>query len=93
MYSRTDSVNSDLKEMVRDGKKVFFQYYRENELWYKTESGFMFPVPISDVGNATMLAEDKAILFMRYIRPQLWKVKEEITQRAIDLYGDDDICS
>jgi hypothetical protein len=28
-------------------------------------------VPIDDIGNATSLAEDKAILFMRYIRKHL----------------------
>jgi hypothetical protein len=28
-------------------------------------------VPIGEVGNATFMAEDKAILFMRYIRMHL----------------------
>lgn len=56
--------------MVKN-KKVYFSFYREEELWYKTEDGFEFPVPISDVGGATFLAEDKAILFMRYIRKHL----------------------
>lgn len=58
----------DLKSEIINNKKVKFEYYRANELWYKTESGFLFPVPISDIGEATFLAEDKAILFMRYIR-------------------------
>jgi hypothetical protein len=66
----------NLKEMVSDNKKVHFHHYRENELWYRTESGFMFPVPISDTGNATFKAEDKAILFMRYIRKQLALLQE-----------------
>jgi hypothetical protein len=57
-----------IKEMVKDQKKTIFIYYRDGELWYKTECGFEFPVPIKDVGNATFLAEDKAILLMRYIR-------------------------
>ena len=34
-------------------------------------SGFRFPVPISDAGTATFLAEDRAMLFMRYIRRQI----------------------
>lgn len=59
-----------LLEMVKD-KKVHFSFYREGELWYKTTDGFEFPVPIKDIGNATFLAEDKAILFMRYIRKHL----------------------
>lgn len=62
---------SSIKDMVKDGQKVRFQFYREKELWYKTESGFEFPVPIEDIGGAVFLAEDKAILFMRYIRKHL----------------------
>ncbi len=54
-------------EMVKD-KVVRFIFYRDKELWYITECGFEFPVPEEEVGNATFLAKDKAILFMRYIR-------------------------
>jgi hypothetical protein len=57
-----------LKEMVQDGQLVNFVHFREGELWYRTACGFDFPVPVSDVGSATMLASDKALLFMRYIR-------------------------
>lgn len=60
-----------LKEMVSDNKKVHFRFYRAKELWYATEDGFVFPVPIEDIGDATFLAEDKALLFMRYIRKQI----------------------
>ena len=55
-------------------KQVHFQYYRDKELWYETDDGFLFPVPNSDIGNATFNKDDKAILFMRYIR----KYKEEL---------------
>lgn len=48
-----------------------FQYYRDSQLWYKTENGFLFPVPIEDIGNATFNAEEKGLLMMRYIRK--WK--------------------
>jgi hypothetical protein len=58
----------DIKAMVSGGRKVRFRSYREGELWYATECGFVFPVPVSDVGCATLLHEDRAILFMRYIR-------------------------
>ena len=60
-----------IKDMVKDGKKVRFTFYRDRQLFYQTECGFEFPVPIEDIGNATFLAEDKAILFMRYIRKHL----------------------
>jgi len=60
-----------IKDMVKDNKKVHFMFYRERELFYETECGFQFPVPIDDLGTAIFLAQDKAILFMRYIRKHL----------------------
>lgn len=56
--------------MVKD-KVVRFKFYREGELFYETECGFVFPAPLADAGNATFLAEVKALLFMRYIRRHL----------------------
>ena len=70
----------NIKDMVKDNV-VRFTYYRDKELWYslKYDNGkvFMFPVPIDDVGNATLLHEDKALLFMRYIRKQLKELENE----------------
>ena len=57
--------------------KVKFEFYRDNNLYYKSDSGLVFPVPISDIGNATFLSEDKGILFMRYIRKHLESLNEE----------------
>lgn len=62
-------------DMVRDNKMVTFQFYRDQELWYKTECGFEFPVPISDIGKATFLNEDKAIFFLRWIQPHMKAVE------------------
>ena len=75
-----------IKEMVRDHKKVRFSFYRDKELWYTTENGFEFPVPIEDVGNAKFMADDRALLFMRYIRKHTEMLdkakKEQETQYA-----------
>lgn len=60
-----------IKDMVENGQQVTFVHYRKGELWYTTENGFMFPVPIEDTGDGTFLAKDKAMLFMRYIRKQI----------------------
>lgn len=57
-----------IKEMVANDRKVRFTHYKSGELWYVTECGFPFPVPIADAGDGSFLAEDKALLFMRYIR-------------------------
>ena len=64
----------NLKDMVKNGQKVKISSYSSGNLWYVTDSGFEFPVPVHDrkeVGNATFLAEDKAIYFMRYIRKHI----------------------
>lgn len=71
----------DIKEMVKDQKKVRFSFYRDGQLWYRTECDFEFPVPIADLGNATLLAEDKAMLFMRYIRKHI-AVMEDARQQG-----------
>ncbi len=57
-------------DRVKD-KVVRFAFYRKNELWYVCEDGFEFPVPISDTGDAEFKVEDKAMLFMRWIRKHM----------------------
>lgn len=64
-----------IKDHIRGN--VTFQYYRDSQLFYKTETGLVFPVPIDDTGNATFLSEDKAMLFMRYIRKHLEILKDK----------------
>ena len=60
-----------IKDMVKDNQVVTFRFYRDGHLWYVTECGFEFPVPISEAGTATYSVQDRAILFMRYIRKYL----------------------
>lgn len=61
----------NIKMMVKD-KVVRFKFYREGELFYEIECEFVFPVPLSDVGNATFLAEDKALLFLCATFASIW---------------------
>jgi len=63
--------------MVGKGKTVTFVRYRKGELIYVTECGFEFPVPINDTGDATFLSQDKAMMFMRYIRKHIAEVENE----------------
>ena len=59
----------NIKDMVKNNKKVTFSRYRKGNLYYKTECGFEFPVPISDTGDGEFLSEDKALTYMRWIDP------------------------
>ena len=60
-----------IKEMVANGKMVQFIRFQKGELWYKTEDGFEFPVPVADTGDGAFLPVDRAFPFMRWIRIQL----------------------
>jgi hypothetical protein len=76
-----------LKDLVK-GKRVRFRFYRDGELWYATDDGFEFPVPISDTGTGIFKAEDGAIQFMRWIRKQLaeranWEKEREAQAKNI----------
>jgi hypothetical protein len=60
-----------VKECVLGDKKVVFVRYQSDALWYRCENGFEFPVPRHDTGDAAFLAEDKASMFMRWIRKHI----------------------
>ena len=61
----------NIVDIVKDNT-VRFVRYRQGVAYYGVkvprEGDFMFPVPLADIGDATLELEDKAILFMRYIR-------------------------
>jgi len=71
-------VMKSLKDLVQG--KVKFKYVRDKSLWYSTECGFIFPVPLSDTAGATFNVEDKASYFMRWIR----KYREECDKELME---------
>ena len=71
-----------IKEMVENNQKVRFRFYRDGQPWYGTECGFEFPVPIAEAGTATFLAEEKAILYMRYIRKHMEFLRKSMDQKG-----------
>ena len=67
-----------LKQIVKNSR-VYFDSYRQGHFYYNvlvtnadedeiTTEIYQFPVPLEDIGTATLLAVDKAITFMRWIR-------------------------
>ncbi len=60
------NLNLNLKENIRGSSS--FVYYRDNALWYRTDMGLMFPIPIDDIGSSQFLATEKSLLLMRWIR-------------------------
>jgi hypothetical protein len=62
----------DIKEIVKDNT-VHFVKYRQGYAYYRVrvpsaDADYTFPVPLSEIGDATLLATDKAMVFMRYVR-------------------------
>ncbi len=74
-----DPKTAVIKEHVKQGQIVHFEYFRDEEFWYRTDKGLLFPLPLKDAlaGRATFLAHDKAIYYMRWIRRYLAACKQE----------------
>ena len=60
----------NIKDIIKNNK-VYFLFYRQTVMYYGVDvddKKLMFPVPLSDVMDATLFAEEMAITYMRYIR-------------------------
>lgn len=72
-----------IKDLVKGDNTVKFDSYRQGFFYYNVglkeyhninsdvfveTAKFQFPIPMDDIGTATLLREDKAITFMRWIR-------------------------
>lgn len=61
----------NIKDIVKDNT-VRFVRYRQGIAYYgvnvPAEGTYVFPVPLEDIGDATLELEDRAIMFMRYIK-------------------------
>ena len=64
----------NIKDIVKN-QNAHFVFYRDKSLFYETDDGFRFPIPIDDAGSATLNQEEKAILLMRYIRKHLERIQ------------------
>ncbi len=76
--SYIDPKTVSIKEHVINNQKVHFSFFRDNQFWYKTDLGFVFPISLEEVqaGKVTLLQEDKALLFMRWMRKYIESCKE-----------------
>lgn len=75
VFASGGSEITSIKDIVKS-KNARFVYFRDKALFYETDDGFQFPIPIDDAGSATFNAEEKAILLMRYIRKHKARTEE-----------------
>ncbi|MDP6652208.1 MAG: hypothetical protein QGF90_08905 [Gammaproteobacteria bacterium] len=64
----------NIKDIVKN-QNSHFVFYRDECLFYETDNGFQFPVPVVDAGSATFNREERAILLMRYIRQHMGRTR------------------
>ena len=75
-----------LKTMIAPANYAEFTRYFDGQLWYQicnkgSKIGPEFPVPISDIGTATFLRDDRATMFMRYVRKHLEMLEKAKTEQ------------
>lgn len=68
-----------VKDMVKDGKKCAFAYFKAGSLFYKHEEGFIFPVPAADVAEGVLSAEERAMTLMKWIKREVEAQSKETT--------------
>ncbi len=62
-------------KILQDNESVYFMFFLSGKLWYRTESGFKFPVPVKGVpGQSVFLSEDRANRFYPYIKAHAEKL-------------------
>ena len=67
-----NSLTMNIKDLIKNNV-VKFDSYRRGVFYYtiidlKEKVTYIFPVPADDIGTATLMAESKAITYMRWIR-------------------------
>ena len=80
--------NELLKNRVKSPIK--FAFFVDNALWYQTQDGWQFPVPVEDTAGATFNAEEKGTL-MRWVRKHMQvevSRREEIERLKQENAGD-----
>ena len=63
-----------IDKILDDNECVSFMFFLSGKLWYRTESGFKFPVPIKGSGQSVFLSEDRAKRFYPYIKAHAEKL-------------------
>ena len=63
-------------DLVRNGTSRFV-HYRDGQFRYEVDgTGFEYDIPLDDIGSATLLSQEKAIVHMRWIRKRVELLKE-----------------
>lgn len=80
-----------LTDLIGPGKKARFSRFTnsgregtEPTLWYSTDDGFEFPVPVVDTIGAEFRNEESAGMLMKWIRRHLKKVSADLENERVN---------
>lgn len=84
-FKNINNMDVNLTNLIKNNT-VAFDSFRAGIFYYVigepgTTNEYLFQVPLHDIGTATLLATDKAIYFMRWIRKSI----EDGTLTPVDL--------
>ena len=69
----------EVGKILEDNVTVRFMFFLSGKLWYRTESGFKFPVSIKGSKQSVFLNEDRANRFYPYIKAHAEKLNKAAT--------------
>mgnify|MGYP000172651015 CR=1 FL=1 len=62
-----------ITDFVIKDRNCYFEHFRQGNFYYRvlnvsSDEVYIFPVPLADLGEATLNDKEKSVLMMRYIR-------------------------
>ena len=63
-------------KILNGNESASFIFFLSGKLWYCTESGFKFPVPVKGSGQSIFPNEDRAKRFYPYIKAHVEKLNK-----------------
>ena len=62
-------------DLIRGKTAVFVEFHSGN-LFYEIDGEFRFPVPVEELHGASISAEEKASVFMKWIKRAVKQIEE-----------------
>ena len=68
-------MNYKLKELILE--KAVMRYVDKEDAWFITDkTGFLFPVPLNEIGDAVLHSTEKGITLMKWIKRHIKYVED-----------------
>jgi hypothetical protein len=68
-----------LTDLIKGKRAVFVEFHGGN-LFYEIDGKFRFPVPVDELQGTSVLSEEKASVFMKWVKRSLKQIQEGSTE-------------